>query len=89
METINVKKVEDLSDAREIRRKVFQIEQGVSEESDFDGYDDNSDQFVVYIGKKAVGTLRVRYFEKEFARIERVAVLKECRGERYWRKTYK
>lgn len=73
---------EDLTDAFEIRRKVFQEEQGVSAEIEFDELDKQAVHVIVYVGEKAVATGRV-FNEGDTYHIGRVAVLKEERGRQY------
>jgi len=75
----------DMSEAFEIRKQVFQIEQGVSEEEEFDEYDDLAVHVLVFAteeSKRAVATGRV-FYDGENYRIGRVAVLKEERGKKY------
>lgn len=63
-----------------IRRKVFCEEQKVPEDLEMDEYDAEALHFLVFRGAKPVATARL--LEKEgAAKIGRVAVLKECRGE--------
>lgn len=76
---------DDLTDAFEIRKQVFQIEQGVSSELEFDEIDDLAIHVIVYASdtdKRPVATGRV-YFDGENYRIGRIAVLKEERGKYY------
>lgn len=76
---------DDLSEVFEIRKKVFQIEQGVPFEEEFDAIDDLSIHVIVYTSdtdKRPVATGRV-YFDGDNYRIGRVAVLKEERGKYY------
>ena len=76
---------DDLSDVFNIRRKVFVEEQGVSEEEEFDEYDNLSIHALVYDNsnnKKPVATGRVYYDGKNY-RVGRIAVLKEERGKYY------
>ena len=70
----------DLDKAFAIRRKVFCIEQNVSEEIEMDEFDDIATHILAYIGGKAIGTARWR-FSEEGAKMERFAVLKEYRGK--------
>jgi predicted GNAT family N-acyltransferase len=82
METINVKIAEnqtEISSAKEIRRMVFQIEQGIDSNLDFDNKDEEAEHIIAYFGKEAVGTVRIRYILKKTAKLERVAVLKAYR----------
>ncbi|NET34353.1 MAG: GNAT family N-acetyltransferase, partial [Cyanothece sp. SIO1E1] len=58
-----------------IRRLVFQIEQGVAPELEFDGQDHDSKHVLAYIQDQAVGTARIRYLTPHLAKIERMAVL--------------
>lgn len=71
----------EISDAREIRKQVFQSEQGIDSKLDFDGKDEKAEHIIAYFGNKAVGTARVRYLREKTAKIERVSILKECRGK--------
>ncbi len=73
---------EDLTDAFEIRRKVFQEEQGVDPEIEFDELDKAAMHVIIYVADKAVATGRL-IFDGETYRIGRVAVLKEERGKQY------
>lgn len=76
---------DDLSPVFEIRRKVFIEEQGVSEEDEFDEYDDFAIHAIVYDiddSKKPVATGRVYHDGKNY-RVGRIAVLKEERGKYY------
>lgn len=76
-----VKAPDNLDGAFEVRRKVFQEEQGIDGTLDFDGKDESSIHIVVYEDDKPVGTGRIRELEKGNAKIERVAVLSEMRGQ--------
>jgi len=73
------KSSKELTDIKEIRRQVFQKEQGISTNLDFDGKDDESDQIIAYINNHPVGTARIRYIDNVTDKIERMAVLKEFR----------
>ena len=70
---------EERSDALSVRRTVFIDEQGVPEELELDGRDDESIQFAAYVDGAAVGAARLREYEGA-AKIERVAVLESHRG---------
>jgi predicted GNAT family N-acyltransferase len=63
-----------------IRKTVFQKEQGVSPELDFDGLDEICDLFVAVLNNEFVGTVRVRLLDSNKAKIERLAVLQQVRG---------
>lgn len=71
----------DLPQIYQIRYLVFQIEQGVEPELEFDGKDDTSTHFLVYLEEKPVGTARVRFLQPHIAKVERVAVLSKLRGK--------
>lgn len=64
-----------------IRRLVFQSEQGVEAELDFDGQDETSVQIIAYFDSQPVGTARIRYLNNQTAKIERLAVLSTARGQ--------
>jgi predicted GNAT family N-acyltransferase len=70
----------DLTDAFMVRKRVFQDEQGVETELDFDGRDDSADHFIAYDAGNAIGAARVIYLDGG-AKIQRVAVLKDYRGK--------
>jgi len=76
---------DDMSEAFEIRKQVFQMEQGVLAEEEFDEYDDLAVHVLVFAteeSRRAVATGRV-FFDGENYRIGRVAVLKKERGKKY------
>jgi predicted GNAT family N-acyltransferase len=62
-----------------VRKAVFQTEQGVEPELDFDGLDEIAEQIIAYLDDKPVGTARVRYLNDRTAKIERLAVLPTAR----------
>ncbi|MBL7646173.1 MAG: GNAT family N-acetyltransferase [Candidatus Hydrogenedentes bacterium] len=64
---------------REIRRRVFVQEQGVSPANEFDDIDRDAVHFLACLDGAAVGTARL-YAEGGVARIGRVAVLASARG---------
>jgi predicted GNAT family N-acyltransferase len=73
---------EEWAGACEVRRLVFQEEQGVSADLEFDGEDDAAKHFVACLNSKVVGTARLRYLpEQNAAKIERVAVLSNFRRQ--------
>ena len=89
MDNLEIEQVnysEAKSEIKAIRVKVFQEEQKVSEELEFDGLDESSLQLLAYLDRKAVGTARIREVEKQTAKIERLAVLPEARGNGIGRK---
>ncbi|NJO85514.1 MAG: GNAT family N-acetyltransferase [Synechococcaceae cyanobacterium RM1_1_27] len=88
--TFVIKAVEtdqERAQAFEVRRQVFQQEQGVSAEEEFDQYDDTALHVVVLAqaGSLGIATARIRVLEDEpkvpkRAKIERMAVLADYRG---------
>lgn len=72
---------QELPAIQTIRRLVFQTEQGVEAELDFDGQDETSVQIIAYFDSQPVGTARIRYLNNQTAKIERLAVLSIARGQ--------
>ena len=64
-----------------IRTQVFQKEQGVSAELEFDGLDADAIQLLAYLNGKAVATARIREMDANTVKIERLAVLPEYRKQ--------
>ena len=64
---------------KDIRTRVFQEEQGVSAELEFDGLDDSTTHLLAYAGNEAVATARIREIDATTSKIERLAVLREYR----------
>ncbi|NJK40740.1 MAG: GNAT family N-acetyltransferase [Acaryochloridaceae cyanobacterium SU_2_1] len=66
-----------------IRQQVFHQEQGIAADLDMDGEDDHAEQFIAYIQGQPVGIARMRAYGHQLtqAKIERVAVLPEFRGQ--------
>ena len=72
----------DLPDVFDIRRVVFIDEQKVPVEEEFDQYEENSKHYLAYYDGKPCGAARWRETsEGNEAKLERFAVLKECRGK--------
>jgi len=71
---------DDLAKAFRLREVVFIDEQGISREAEFDGLDDRCHHLLACINDHAVGTLRLRLINEDFAKIERVVVSKLDRG---------
>ena len=67
------------ADIRHIRTKVFQEEQGVAAELEFDGWDDSVVHLLAYFNGQAIATTRIRNIDDSTAKIERLAVLPEYR----------
>ena len=63
-----------------IRREVFCVEQGVSEDHEVDGRDPDSRHFLLRIDGREVGTARTREIAPGAVKIERVAIRAALRG---------
>ncbi|MDX2214455.1 MAG: GNAT family N-acetyltransferase [Oculatellaceae cyanobacterium bins.114] len=66
---------------QKIRCAVFQIEQCVDPDLDFDGQDPEAIHLLAYVEHEAIGTARIRYLSDCLAKIERVAVIPTYRGQ--------
>ena len=65
-----------------IRTRVFVIEQNIAANLETDEFENTSTHYLVSNGEGFIATARSRFLEdKETAKIERVAVLKEARGK--------
>jgi predicted GNAT family N-acyltransferase len=76
----NVTYSEAIESLQAIRHQVFQQEQGVAEDQEFDGLDETASHLLAYLDKMPIGTLRIRQLDPETVKIERLAVLKSARG---------
>ncbi|AFZ13746.1 GCN5-related N-acetyltransferase [Crinalium epipsammum PCC 9333] len=66
---------------KKIRKAVFQLEQGIDSTLDFDGEDEKHEHILAYLDDQPVGTARIKYLDNKTAKIERLAVLSEVRGQ--------
>ncbi|MEL7368360.1 MAG: GNAT family N-acetyltransferase [Myxococcota bacterium] len=73
---------EELDDCIEVRREVFIVGQNVPEDIEVDGLDEACVHVIARIDGRPMGTARLRITEKNQARVERVAVRAEARGQR-------
>ena len=73
---------EQLDFAFAIRRKVFVDEQGVPEHLELDEHDKTADHFIVYNGDQVIAAARIREYEPNVGKVERVCVLSEFRGKK-------
>ena len=64
-----------------IRRKVFQEEQNVPRELEFDGQDEKAIHLLAYVDNQAVATTRIRELSPYQVKIERLAVLASFRRQ--------
>ena len=76
---------EQYDDALDVRYAVFVDEQDVPEDLEVDEYEDESVHFVAYREGDPVGAARLRERDEGTAKVERVAVVGEFRGEGYGR----
>jgi predicted GNAT family N-acyltransferase len=77
------KNPEKVLHARSVRENVFQKEQGVSQQIDFDAEDATATHFIAYYDGRPVGTARIRFpYAPTQAKLERFAVLSEMRGKK-------
>ena len=72
---------EYLAPIKAIRTKVFQEEQGITPELEFDGLDHTATHLLAYVDGKPVGTARIRSIDENTIKIERLAVLPEARSK--------
>ncbi len=72
---------DDWEPIRAIRTTVFQQEQGVDANLEFDGKDDEAVQFLAYLDDRPVGTARIRFLNPSMAKIERLAVSADARRQ--------
>jgi predicted GNAT family N-acyltransferase len=80
VEVKEIFKLSDLEISSKIRRDVFVLEQGVSEEEEFDEYDSFSRHFLGYFEKNPCSTARLRTTEKGI-KLERFCVLLPYRNQ--------
>ena len=67
-----------------IRKKVFIEEQNVPIDIEMDGLDDKANHVIAYLDNKPIGCARIR--ANSFAKLERIAVMKDHRGKGFGRK---
>lgn len=68
MDKINIKTVnyqDELESIKMIRSLVFQKEQGVAPDLEFDGHDETCHHLLAYLNHQAVGTIRIRYLDQK------------------------
>jgi predicted GNAT family N-acyltransferase len=76
---------EDRKAAMAVRHEVFVEEQGIAEEEEYDGLDDDAVHYVVTDGEgkgaPTIATARIRFPDAVTAKVERMAVLKAHRHQ--------
>lgn len=80
LEIRKAKNKSELDKVFEIRTNVFVKEQNVPLDLEIDGLDPESEHFVVYLDNNIIGCARIRK-SKNFAKLERIAILKEHRNK--------
>jgi len=80
VEIVSVRYAEAEEPIHRIRCTVFQDEQGVAPELEFDGLDATAEHLLAYLDGQPVGTARLRAVTAETIKIERLAVLASARG---------
>lgn len=68
-----------------IRTQVFVVEQGICAEIETDEWENDAIHYLLREENKALATARWRLINDQTAKIERVAVLKEARGQGFGR----
>ena len=84
MNKLKIKLVEnndELNQVFNIRRDVFIKGQNVPEKLEMDGLDKETDQFIVLLDNKPIGCARIK--SNEYAKLERIAILKPFRNNGY------
>ncbi|MGF3554706.1 MAG: GNAT family N-acetyltransferase [Thermoplasmatota archaeon] len=77
-----VKSKNEFNEILNIRETVFIKEQNVPKEIEMDDFDKESELFIVYLKNKPIGCARIRKIN-DYAKLERIAILKEYRGKGY------
>lgn len=76
----------EIKHIKNIRNQVFQLEQGIDEELEFDGLDATAIHLLAYLENQPVGTARIRKLDETTAKIERLSVLPTARRKGLGRK---
>lgn len=69
----------EIKNIKNIRKQVFQLEQGINEQLEFDGLDATAIHLLAYLENQPVGTARIRKLDETTAKIERLSVLPTAR----------
>ena len=75
-------KDQDFSIIKNIRKKVFTDEMNIPESKLFDENDETCDHYILFDGKKSVGSIRF-VNTNDAIKLERMAILSEFRGKNY------
>jgi predicted GNAT family N-acyltransferase len=85
VDKIKIRKVRnksELNKAFKIRTTVFVEEQNVPLDLEIDGLDTEAEHFIFYLKDKPIGCARLRT-DKDFAKLERIAIIIEYRCKGY------
>lgn len=82
MKIITVTSEAQFNEAFSIREIVFINEQNVPPELEKDEFEEAAIHFIGYLGDEPIATGRVRFVD-DYGKLERIAVLKEHRGQSY------
>ncbi len=74
-----IKTQKELKKVFEIRNEVFVLEQKVERNIEYDEFEEEATHFIAKINKKSIGCARLRAINQK-AKLERIAVLKNYRG---------
>ena len=86
MNAVVVQSEQELDTCLGIRREVFIIEQEVPEDLEIDELDhleSAATHVLLYDNEQAVATARLKPYNDDAAKVQRVAVLRQCRGKGY------
>ena len=73
----------EVLDNLEVRYKVFHLEQNINIEDDFDGLDELSTLFVLYLDNLPIGASRIRLLDEYIWKLERFCILENYRNNKY------
>ena len=74
----------EFDDVISIRKKVFIEEQNVPIDIEIDGLDDEAEHAIAYLDGEPIGCARIRF--NTYAKLERIAAMKDHRGKGFGRK---
>jgi predicted GNAT family N-acyltransferase len=82
MKVIEVSNEQQLADAYQVRSLVFIEEQCVAAELEHDQHDETAIHLVGYLYDQPIAAGRIRLLD-QFGKMERVAIIKQYRGQKY------
>lgn len=81
LEVTLVENEQQKQDAFAVRQRIFVDEQQVPQHLEYDEFDNYATHFVIYDKQQAIGAARLRELENSVAKIERVCIDKNYRGQ--------